>query len=58
MSSIHAFQPRRTIRRREIQGSRESATIIIFPGVRYERTCDAGPADGDRDGLPDTAPKS
>lgn len=51
MSSIHAFEPRRLPASRLRRGPAETATIIIFPGVRYERERDpdsernaAGPA--------------
>lgn len=37
MSTIHAFQPRRMPPSRPRRGMPETATIIIFPGIRYER---------------------
>jgi hypothetical protein len=40
MGNILAFQPKRAGGTRRPQGKSPPATIIIFPGVRYERRPD------------------
>ncbi|GLS31799.1 hypothetical protein SAMN04488498_102401 [Mesorhizobium albiziae] len=37
MGDILSFQPKRSSGTREKRGQSTDATIIIFPGVRYER---------------------
>ena len=37
MGSIVSFQPRRAASRRKPAGAAATGSIIIFPGVRYER---------------------
>jgi hypothetical protein len=45
MSSIYAFEPKRRTTLRERPRQAGSATIIIFPGIRYERRADTAPAE-------------
>ncbi|AMS43605.1 hypothetical protein AA2016_4695 [Aminobacter aminovorans] len=44
MGSVVSFMPRQAAIRRSPRTAETSASIIIFPGVRYERT--KGPASG------------
>jgi hypothetical protein len=44
MASIHSFMPKPATAARRPKLNGETATIIIFPGVRYERP--GGPSTG------------
>jgi hypothetical protein len=45
MASILPFSPReRTAAKHTVTGMHQPAAIIIFPGVRYERRVETGPA--------------
>jgi len=41
MGSVVSFMPRRAAVRKSPRSAETSASIIIFPGVRYERVKDA-----------------
>jgi hypothetical protein len=51
MGSILSFAPRRAAKRRRDESREAGASVIIFPGVRYERPPDQTPGNstpGDR----------
>lgn len=57
MAKIYSFIPRPPAASRVSESSRGAATIIIFPGVRYERRNFGGDGAGLNGGKP-AGPKS
>jgi hypothetical protein len=57
MGRILSFTPRNAAPNRPPPNLAAPAAVIIFPGVRYEKPVDGGPADPTRPSLSKPAPR-